>query len=260
MAGDDSKQAKSTTYRAPALEKGLEILTFLAQQEDPLTLTAIVQQMGKSSGELFRLLQVLQTHGFVAQSREGYVLTPKLLQIGMERPPLRNLVEVALPAMRRLANDTEQSCHLGLISGSEMVVIARMESRQRLGFSVRLGYRQPLHLTGSGMVLYAFQPPAIQAEWEASFSPRLSGSGLADFRRRASEVHAAGHAALPSAFTNGITDLSAPVMRGDRAAAALTIPFVEMRTQSVSMAAAATRLVEAAQAISESLTGSDSRV
>ena len=40
-------------YRAPALEKGLDVLELLAAETEPMTLTAIVNQLGRSHGELF---------------------------------------------------------------------------------------------------------------------------------------------------------------------------------------------------------------
>ena len=246
-------------YSAPALEKGLSLLTFLAGQDTSLTLTSIAQQTGRGSGEVFRLLQVLQGEGFVSQDRNGYSLTPKLLQIGMEKPPLRNLVEVALPVMRRLAIDTAQSCHLVFESQGEIVVVARMESVERLGFSVRVGYRQPLHLTGSGKVLYAFQPPEVRAEWEAKFDPRPSSAELAQFRKQASAIHADGHARSESAFTHGVTDLAAPILRGENAAATLAIPFIGHRIGGVPIDEVLNLLKTATRSISSELALIDSR-
>ena len=52
-------------YRAPALDKGLDILELLATSSSPMTLTAIVNQLGRSHGELFRMVQVLEFRGFI---------------------------------------------------------------------------------------------------------------------------------------------------------------------------------------------------
>ena len=38
-------------YRAPALEKGLDILELLAAESVPMTLTRIVNRLGRSHGE-----------------------------------------------------------------------------------------------------------------------------------------------------------------------------------------------------------------
>ena len=57
MNREGSKEpATELRYRAPALEKGLDVLEFLASQSHPMTLSAIVKQLGRSHGELFRMI------------------------------------------------------------------------------------------------------------------------------------------------------------------------------------------------------------
>jgi hypothetical protein len=50
---------RTSRYRAPALEKGLDVIELLAAEKSPLNLSAISQRLGRSSGELFRMLMVL---------------------------------------------------------------------------------------------------------------------------------------------------------------------------------------------------------
>src|SRR4051794_36894767 len=70
-------------YRAPALEKGLDVLELLAAEEQPLTLSTISERLGRSAGELFRMLQVLEFKGFITlvPNGAGYVLTNKLFAL-----------------------------------------------------------------------------------------------------------------------------------------------------------------------------------
>src|SRR2546421_6967435 len=150
-------------YRAPALEKGLDVLELLAAQTEPMTLTAIVKQVGRSHGELFRMVQVLEHRGYIEQESggEGYRLTDRLFSLGMQQPRTRSLLEIALPVMRQLTQAVGQSCHLAMHSLGDIVVVARIESAELLGFSVRVGYRRPLAKSASGSVLYAFQPEDV---------------------------------------------------------------------------------------------------
>lgn len=247
-------------YRAPALEKGLDVLELLAVEQDPLTVTEIVQRLGRSTGELFRMILVLEQRGFLVQTERGYVLSTRLFQLGLSRPPAQNLVEAALPLMRELSVETHQSCHLVFASQGDMVVVARMESRDQLGFSVRVGYRRPLFLTGSGTTLYAFQPGDVRAEWEAMFAPAPARAALAEFRARADTVAAAGYARQPSAFVEGVIDLSAPILRGGSAAAALGIPYVRRRGAEDGEEAAIAALRRVAGRIGEALALGDSGV
>lgn len=247
-------------YRAPALEKGLDVLELLAAEPRPMTLSSIVTRLGRSHGELFRMVQVLEHRGYVEQSGEGYRLTDTIFSLGMQQPRTRNLIEIALPVMRQLALDIGQSCHLALHTKGDIVIVARMESAEQLGFSVRVGYRRPLVHAASGAVLYAFQPEDIRRRWEALFDPPLDEEDLTRFRAHADAVRRKQVEQTPSHYVAGVTDISAPVLRGGAAAAALTVPFLKKLQQQVSIADAAKRVRAAAAAISEQLVESDGRL
>ena len=217
---------KTSRYRAPALEKGLDVLELLAAEKTPLNLSAISQRLGRSSGELFRTLQVLEFKGFISVSENGtgYVLTNKLFALAMAQAPVRSLVETALPIMRKLSFDIGQSCHIAVASEDQIVVITRIERPGDLGFSVRIGYRREIARATSGLVLFAYQSDETRRLWLKRC--RLKGEAADSFVARANIVRDRGHHEAASDFVRGIVDLSAPILRGEVAVAALTIPFV----------------------------------
>jgi len=257
----DADSASGRRYRAPALEKGLEILELLAGEARPMLLSAIGPRLGRSTNELFRMMQVLQYRGFIDQDAGGgYRLTDKLFSLGMEQPRTRNLLEVALPAMRQLAVTIGQSCHLAVHSKGQIVVIARMESDEQIGFTVRVGYRRSLLKTTSGAVLYAHQNDHTRKRWAAMWEPQPSAQELATFLQRCDSIRGRGHEMAVSGFVAGVTDISAPVMRGGQAAAALTVPFVHSNPLRLPMEETVGHIEAAAREISEQLLHSDSRV
>lgn len=83
--------------------------------------------------------------------------------MAMRKPATQSLVEVAIPTMRTLASEIGQSCHLALHSRGDIVVVARMESQEQIGFTVRPGYRHSIMKTVSGLILFAFQPDDVRA-------------------------------------------------------------------------------------------------
>lgn len=248
-------------YRAPALEKGLEILELLAREAHPVPLTLIAQRLGRSTNEIFRMMQVLQYQGFIDQeSSGGYCLTDKLFSLAMEQPRTRTLLELALPEMRQLAVAIGQSCHLAVHSKGQMVVVARVESDEQIGFTVRVGYRQSLLKTASGAVLYAFQGPETCRRWMTLWDPQPNPLELAGFQKRCEAIRGRGYEVAVSSFVAGVTDISAPVERGGHAVAALTTPFVHSNTLRLSMEETVVQIEAAARRISEQLVRGDSRV
>ena len=248
---------RSSRYRAPALEKGLDVIELLAAEKTPLNLSAISLRLGRSSGELFRMLQVLEFKGFIttAESGSGYVLTNKLFALAMAQAPVRSLVETALPIMRKLSQEIGQSCHIAVASEDQIVVITRIERPGDLGFSVRIGYRREIARATSGLVLFAFQNDEVRRTWLKRC--RLKGEAADSFVERADVVRTRGHHEAASDFVRGIVDLSAPILRGDTAVAALTCPFVHSSPLVMEMPQAVECVRAAARQISAEIVHGD---
>lgn len=238
------------------------MLELLVAEARPLTMSDICQRLRRSQGEMFRMVQVLQARGFLEQDNatDGYYLTDRLFSMAMRQPPMQSLVEVALPRMRTLAMQIGQSCHLAMHARGEIVVVARVESDELIGFSVRVGHRLSILQALSGRVLFAFQPEELRTRWLSMLPAETSRDEIEEFVASADEARRQGFARSSSSFTSGITDISAPVMRGDRAAAALTVPFIKHVNLRCGLTDATRRLTEAASLISGHLLESDSRI
>lgn len=218
-------------YTAPALEKGLDILDLLARNGQAMTLSQISVALGRSVGEIFRMIQVLEFKGFIetAPSGEGYELTNRVFRLGMARAPVKSLLEAALPLMRELAARVEQSCHLAQASREQIVVVARIENPGYYGYSVRTGHRRDMVAATSGMVLYAFQPPAVQARWREMIFDGVSPAEQDAFLASAEQVARQGYWRAESDLVPNIIDVSAPIMADGAAIAALTMPYLYKR-------------------------------
>ncbi|HTU67640.1 MAG TPA: helix-turn-helix domain-containing protein [Steroidobacteraceae bacterium] len=249
--------SKTSRYRAPALEKGLDVIELLAAEKSPLNLSSISQRLGRSSGELFRMLQVLEFKGFITASENGtgYVLTNKLFALAMTQAPVRSLVETAMPVMRKLTHDIGQSCHIAVASEDQIVVITRIERPGDLGFSVRIGYRREISRATSGLVLFAYQDEETRRTWLKRC--RLKGDAAEQFVARADTVRERGHHEAASDFVRGIVDLSAPILRNGVAVAALTVPFVHSNPLVKEMGEAVEFVRAAAKQISSDITHGD---
>jgi len=224
MPQHEQQQGK---YRAPALQKGLEILELLAGAADAMPMVDISDALGRSVSEIFRMLQVLEQRQYISRSGEGYRLTNRLFALGMAQPLTQDLLGNALPVMRELAKLTRQSCHLAMASGAAMVVVAGVESPGLLGFAVRTGYQRPLIHSASGHILMAFQSRSGRDEmFRAADLAHLQFDRVA-FSDKLENVKSAGYITMPSPMLTAITDISAPILKADVAIAALTMPFVD---------------------------------
>ena len=246
----------ASKYRAPALEKGLDVLELLASAKSPMTLSQISARLERSVSELFRMVQVLESRGYVALSSrgDGFELTNKLFGLGLSRGPSQNLLASALPLMQALSEQTRQACHLAIASDDRMVVIARIEAPGDVGFSVRVGYQRPLVQSTSGLLIYAFQPPKIRDQWRALLRPGLSLEAWVAFEAQAEKALAQGHIAAPSSYIDGITDISCPVTNDIGTIAALTMPWIHIE-DGITLQDAVVSLKSTAKTLSKALGG-----
>ena len=246
----DSVDDDSRKYRAPALEKGLDVLELLSQHGAPLTPSQMSAMLGRSVSELFRMIQVLEFRGYIEPSSSGYRLTNRLFTLGIAHGPAKDLVEAALPHMRELAEATVQSCHLVVRSGDQIVVVARIEAPGDLGYSVRIGYRRSIIEATSGLLFYGFANERTQGQLRDSLTALHGKKRVADYVAAASVAAGEGHAERPSDFVKGVTDLVAPVLGADGIIATLITPYIERTPPPGTLQDAVDHLRRAADAIS----------
>jgi len=245
-------------YKAPALEKGLDILESLAGVRAPQSVSDIARNLGRSRSEIYRMVVVLEARGYVERTEdpEKLQLSNRLFEIGMRSPPKMNLHDAALPEMSALASSMMQSIQLAVVSSDQIVVIARTESPDDVGFSVRLGHRRSIMKSASGLVLFAFASPLQKAKILKDL--KNGGAEAADIsalEAQTDEVRHLGFVCMPSRMVDGVTDIGAPIFdsTGSGAVASLTVPFVVTRRAKVTVEDAPHSVAETALKISAAL-------
>jgi DNA-binding IclR family transcriptional regulator len=220
---------ESDRYRAPALDKGLDILELLARVDGGLTQAEIAKQLGKSPNEFYRMLDRLVRRGYVQrQDGDRFFLTLKLFGLAHYHAPIRRLVSFATPVMRDFSNRAEQACHLTVFDRGAVVVISQQDSPTYWGISIRTGAQMSLFNTGSGHVLLAFRDDA-QRRMMITERQRLQEDLVmpADLEERLGDIIERGYEIMDSVQTRGVRNISAPVLGLDgHALAALTCPYI----------------------------------
>jgi len=223
---DDATEGR---YRAPALDKGLDILELLSRHPDGLTQAEIARSLDRSVGEIFRMLARLVERGWVAIRRpgDGYVLTLKLFELAHRYTPMDRLLTDALPLMKELAADVHQSCHLTVLEGGRGIVLAQVDAPGEMGFAVRVGSTMSLPPSCSGRVLLAFQGPEEHERLLERLEP-AEKKQAATLAKHLALVRSRGYEEMESTRVRGVHDLSVPILdpRG-HVLAALTMPYLQ---------------------------------
>lgn len=245
------------SYATPALEKGLDVLELLAAEPAGLTKSEISRRLDRTVSEIFRMLLCLERRGYIAQFKgDRYSLTLKLFKMVQEHPPTERLITEALPRMYRLAHQTRQSCHLGTIEGSEVIILAQVNAPTSIGFYVRPGSSVELMEAATGYVILAHRQEEdrerILADWK-----QLTGKELpADLAKHLARVRREGFERQPSYRVRGVINISYPIFdqRG-LALCALTIPYIQHNEANATADEVNERLREASHDITTAIGG-----
>ena len=240
-----------TTYSAPALEKGFNVVELLAREKRGLTISEIATGIGLSLPEIFRIIIVMERRGWLRKSSgDKYSVAPHVLHLAFRSTSAEELSAIAIPHMRELSAASDQSCHLVIRNGDKGLVIARQQNPGPTGFHVRIGSEIDLKAACSGHVLLAFgTEPPVSSTARSTAADKSFAATLNAVRQR-------GYERMESAHTLGVTDISYPIIdiHGD-ILAALTVPFLRFIDGSQIMSIDATQalLDRTAKAVSADL-------
>lgn len=217
------------SYAAPALEKGLDILEMLCQSDHPLPQKEIAQRLGRSVGEIYRMLSCLVSRDYVTQVDDNnYAITTKLFELSHINPPTHRLLFEAAPIMQRLSSELDQACHLTVYSQGKQVVLNKVDTPSGMGFSVRAGAELDVMISASGRVLLAFQDEETRKMRIEEAIARRPEQADPQIEVILDSIRTIGYESIPSVQVRGLYAVAFPILDTQgRAIAALTIPYSE---------------------------------
>ena len=159
-AGRPPGPGKSVSGHSQSLVRGLNLLERLAATPGGLALSELAEEVELAPSTTHRLLQALQSQGFITQDNELGVwkIDVKTFRIGNSFLEARDFVATSRPFLRRLTAETGETANLGIRDGSTAVFLAQSESPQMMRMITRIGSRAPLHASGVGKALMAWLP------------------------------------------------------------------------------------------------------
>ena len=140
--------------------KGLRLLEILAVSERARGVTDLAAELELNKSNVHRLLMTLQMQGFVRQSpvRGTYELTTRMWELGNHSMRRMDLVDLARPAMTKLAMVTEETIHLSILDDVEVLYIDKIESQQHVRAHTSVGGRAPAYAVATGKAMLSHLP------------------------------------------------------------------------------------------------------
>ena len=245
-----------------AVDKAIVLLlSFGEQAGSGVGVSELARRADMSKSTAFRLLGMLERNGVVERAGRNYRLGGRLHELGSSvyAPGHDRIRDLLIPYLADLYALTQETVHLAVLHGSEVVYLAKLFGHRSVPAPSRIGGRMPAHCTAVGKVLLAYDPDVageVQDGPLRAFTPQTitDGSELAAELQRIRDEGIAfdeGEARL------GLRCAAVPVMGpGGRPVAALSIAGsahrLEARAHSVRLrqvaASAAQELLRARRA------------
>ena len=130
-------------------------------------LKAIAAQLGTTRSTTHRLASALVEERYLrVLPQTGYLLGPRLIELGFQARDEVPLVTLAQPWLDELSSLTGDTIHLAIRDGDEVLYLHKTPGRNGPEMRSRVGHRMPLARTGIGKALIL---DCLEGEWQRLF-------------------------------------------------------------------------------------------
>ena len=135
------------------LERSFNVLEDLARAPEGKALSGLAADLGMPLSATHRLLAELIRCGYVRQdySQGNYMLTIKLVSLGLGFLSASGIVDIAQPLLDRLAAESGELVRLAVVDGNELIFVAKAQGAVRgLRYDPDMGLSVTLSCSSAG--------------------------------------------------------------------------------------------------------------
>jgi len=207
---------KETLRHVEAVLSALSLLDCFVSKP-VLSVKQLIEMTGLTRNRVMRLCGTLEKGGYLIQDLEArnFSLGFQIMVLGKAFDKNNNLISMARPILKELAQKTGESASLYVLEGNHRLVLAREEGTQVIRYLVAEGQRLPIHAGASGKILLAFSPEDVTSRLiNGRKLTRFTPHTLTDpklLKAELAQVRAAGYAFSHSERATDAASFSAPV-------------------------------------------------
>jgi IclR family KDG regulon transcriptional repressor len=242
-----------------SVQNAMRILKSFSLEEPELKVTEIARslQIGKSAAS--RLMSTMAAEGFVIKDPKTgrYRLGISALALSGIVTSTLNIYKEAVPILRRLVNEIEETAHLVILEGMDVTYLHIVECKHPLRVFSYVGKKNPIYCTSSGKAILAFQPD--------EFIDKIINKGLVKYakntitdpnklREELRTIRKRGYAASIDEILEGVSSIGAPIRNhSGKVVAAITIVGPSQRINQSKIEPYSKKAIATAHEISKEL-------
>jgi DNA-binding IclR family transcriptional regulator len=167
--------AGSKQKRLSSVGTAIQLLKAFSEEQVDIGISELSRRLGVAKSTVHRLAATLAAEGLLEQDRESekYRLGIALFRLGALVRRRMDISSQGRPYIYELREKTNETVHLAILDGTEIMYVYNLESTQAIRMRSDLGVRKPAYCTAEGQAILAFQPqPVIDAVIAQGLSPR----------------------------------------------------------------------------------------
>ncbi|NTF41062.1 IclR family transcriptional regulator [Rhizobium sp. AC27/96] len=229
MNFDSEKENSRRERETGTLGKLVALLDLVALGDEPMRFTDILSLSDQPRGTLHRQLSHLVEEGLLEVDRDGrYIIGIRLLKLASRSWERNEFRAIAEPHLRRLQELTRETVHLGVLRGSEVIYLDKVEGRQSVRMYSQIGNASPAYCTGVGKAALSALDDAELAVRIADleFRPYTEHTlrNAADLLADIADIRMRGYAFDREEHESGICCVAAPIRSdGDHMLAGISV-------------------------------------
>jgi len=253
-----------TGVMVQSVERAIAIFRCFTEEKPDLRLKDIAGELGLNKSTVHGLLNTLKHYDFLQQDEETqkYRLGLAFLDISSRILNSMDIRMVAHSIIRDLCAKTDETIHLVVMEGTDVVYIDKQEPCQSIRLFTSIGMRYPAYVTGVGKAIIAYKP---SNDWMKYLPPkltRLTANTITDFQtmlEHLAQIRQRGYALDKEENLEGLSCVAAPILdHHNQVIAAISISGPSYRITEDRIPAFANDVIAAARQISIQLGYQDS--
>ena len=247
------------TYKVQALDRAFAVLDLLGESDTPLGLAQVASSLQLHKSTAHRFLMVLERHHMVERTGNGkFRLGLRLFDFDNRAIEQYDLRDRALPHLRRLVTETEETAHLCILEQAHVIYLDKIEPARSVRMITRIGASNPVHCTSVGKAILAFLPEeriaeVIRRTRFERFTHRTIATPEA-LRVEIDKTRRRGYAVDDEELEEGLRCIAVPVLDAQKQpVAAVSISGPSFRVTAQKLPAIANHLLQCVRGISSDM-------
>jgi IclR family KDG regulon transcriptional repressor len=158
-----SPETGSKEKRLSSVGTAIQLLKAFSEEQVDIGISELSRRLGVAKSTVHRLAATLAAEGLLEQDRESekYRLGIALFRLGALVRRRMDISSPGRPYLYALREKTNETVHLAILDGVEIMYVYNLESTQAIRMRSDLGVRKPAYCTAEGQAILAFQPQAV---------------------------------------------------------------------------------------------------